>query len=82
MAGIDPVLRVEIWSELNNLASSGVTILITTHVMDEAARCNELAMIRGGKVIAAGTPEELMKQSDTTSIEEAFIYFGGGRDAN
>ena len=76
--GIDPVLRAEIWRELRGLAEGGVTILITTHVMDEAAKCTRLAMMREGHIIAEGTPESLVEQSGTKSIEEAFIYYGGG----
>jgi ABC-2 type transport system ATP-binding protein len=76
--GIDPVLRAEIWRELRSLAEGGVTILITTHVMDEAAKCTRLAMMREGHIIAEGTPESLVEQSGTKSIEEAFIYYGGG----
>jgi len=76
--GIDPVLRAEIWRELRGLAEGGVTILITTHVMDEAAKCTRLAMMREGHIIAEGTPESLVEQSGTKSIGEAFIYYGGG----
>lgn len=50
--GIDPVLRQSIWQELYRLKESGVTIIVTTHVMDEAEKCDRLAMLRDGKVIA------------------------------
>lgn len=74
--GIDPVLRKSIWKELKLLSQSGVTILITTHIMDEAIRCDYLAMMRSGHIIATGTPMEIQKQAGTTNIEDAFIYFG------
>lgn len=74
--GIDPVLRKSIWEALYGMAVSGVTILVTTHVMDEAEKCDELAMMRGGKVIAKGSPKELQERIGAKSIEEAFIYYG------
>ena len=77
--GIDPVLRDSIWHELRNLAASGVTILITTHVMDEAAKCDKLAMMRSGHIIAKGTPEEVVSASGAESLEQAFIYYGKER---
>lgn len=76
--GIDPMLRVDIWNELRKLAEGGTTILITTHVMDEAAKCGRLAMMRDGHMIAQGTPAELMERAEKDTIEEAFIYYGGG----
>jgi ABC-2 type transport system ATP-binding protein len=77
--GIDPVLRKSIWEELYHLAEQKVTILVTTHVMDEAEKCNELAMMRDGDVLATGTPEEIKHLANADSIEEAFIYFGNTR---
>lgn len=76
--GIDPLLRQDIWKELYTLAQSGVTILVTTHVMDEALKCHKLAMMRRGVLIAQGTPEELQENIGASSIEEAFIRYGGG----
>ena len=73
--GIDPLLRQDIWQELRNLANMGVTILITTHVMDEAEKCDSLAMMREGKILATGTAGELISLAKTDTIEEAFIYF-------
>lgn len=80
--GIDPVLRAEIWTELHALAETDTTILITTHVMDEASKCDRLAMMRDGKITAIGTPQELIEKSGRKSIEEAFIYYGGGNHEN
>lgn len=80
--GIDPVLRKSIWDELYRLADSGVSILVTTHVMDEAVKCHKLAMMRQGKVLAVGTPEQIKQEANAESLEEAFIYFGKLGDHN
>jgi ABC-2 type transport system ATP-binding protein len=76
--GIDPVLRKSIWRELSNLSARGTTILVTTHVMDEAELCHRLAMIRDGRVIAIGSPKELKTQAGVSTIEDVFIHYGGG----
>lgn len=75
--GIDPLLRKNIWKELNKLATQGVTILVTTHVMDEADKCHNLAMMRDGRLIAKGTAQELQNRIGVQNLEEAFIYYGG-----
>ena len=75
--GIDPLLRKSIWQELNKLADEGVTIVVTTHVMDEADKCHNLAMMRDGRLIAKGTSSELQSNIGVSSLEEAFIYYGG-----
>lgn len=78
--GIDPVLRHEIWEELKELSAKGVTILITTHVMDEAEKCDRLAMMREGRLLATGTAAEIIKETNAESFEDAFIRLG--REAN
>ncbi|WP_404446296.1 heme ABC exporter ATP-binding protein CcmA [Sutcliffiella horikoshii] len=75
--GIDPLLRKSIWQELKALSKEGTTVLVTTHVMDEAQRCNRLAMIRDGSLLAVGSTEELQRETGTTSMEDAFLTFGG-----
>ena len=75
--GIDPVLRKSIWDELYKLNKNGTTIIVTTHVMDEADKCNNLGMIRDGKLIALGSPNEIKRASNSNTIEEAFLYYGG-----
>jgi ABC-2 type transport system ATP-binding protein len=75
--GIDPVLRKSIWNELYKLNNNGTTIIVTTHVMDEAEKCNNLGMIRDGKLIAVGSPNEIKHASNSSTIEEAFLYYGG-----
>lgn len=74
--GIDPVLRREFWNEFERIRKQGTTILITTHVMDEAEHCDRLALIRDGGIIALGAPEELKNKSGENTIEGAFLHFG------
>jgi ABC-2 type transport system ATP-binding protein len=74
--GIDPVLRQSIWKELSALSKQGITIIVTTHVMDEAEKCDRLGLIRDGKLIAADTPAAIMKEAGCSTIEEAFITLG------
>lgn len=80
--GIDPVLRKSIWDKFSILSKNGTTILITTHVMDEADKCDYLAMLRNGHIIAVGSPESLKKETATNNIEEAFLYYGGVKNEN
>ncbi|WP_027725952.1 ABC transporter ATP-binding protein [Tuberibacillus calidus] len=80
--GIDPFLRQKLWETFENFRKSGVTIIVTSHVMDEAERCARLGLIRDGRLIALGTPEELKTATETNSMEEAFLKFGGENDAN
>jgi len=75
--GIDPLLRQAIWTELKALNAKGTTIILTTHVMDEADKCDRLGMIREGRLIAVDTPAALIEKSGSSSIEEAFIHYGG-----
>jgi ABC-2 type transport system ATP-binding protein len=77
--GIDPVLRKQFWEEFRRLKAEGVTIIITTHVMDEAEHCDRLALIRSGNIIALDTPEKLKEASGSDTIEGAFLYFGEER---
>lgn len=74
--GIDPELRTEIWTELRAQANKGKTILITTHVMDEAERCDTVLMLREGHFIAQGSPTEIKATYQTDSVENAFIIAG------
>ncbi|GAA0137490.1 ABC transporter ATP-binding protein [Paenibacillus sp. YSY-4.3] len=75
--GIDPLLRQAIWAELKALNAKGTTIILTTHVMDEADKCDRLGMIREGRLIAVDTPAALIQKSGKSSTEEAFIHYGG-----
>lgn len=75
--GIDPELRVTIWDELLRLKSEeGKTILVTTHVMDEAERCDQIVMIRDGSILTSGTPTDLKKQYKAVTFDEVFIKAG------
>ncbi|KZE69303.1 ABC transporter ATP-binding protein [Fictibacillus phosphorivorans] len=80
--GIDPVLRQSIWNELYKLSENGTTILVTTHVMDEAEKCSQLGMLRDGRLIASGSPRQLKESTSSETIEEAFLYYGGVRHEN
>jgi ABC-2 type transport system ATP-binding protein len=75
--GVDPALRVQFWSHFRRLAEAGTTILVASHVMDEADRCDELLFIRSGQVIAQGTPAELRAKAGTDNLEAAFLRFAG-----
>lgn len=74
--GIDPELRQQIWRELERLKQAGKAIIITTHVMEDAAQCDDLAMIRSGQFIASGTPTELLAQYDSDNLEDVFVKAG------
>lgn len=77
--GIDPLLKQSIWQELDRLKNEEQkTIIITTHVMDEAERCDHLAMLREGHIIASGTPTELKSQYEAKNFDEVFLKVGGG----
>lgn len=71
--GLDPVLRQELWTLFNRLAEGGTTILVSSHVMDEAARCERLIVLREGKILADDTPGALRDHTRTTDLEEAFL---------
>lgn len=75
--GIDPELRQSIWAELYRLKKAGKTILVTTHVMDEAEKCDRLGMIRDGRLITSGSPAELKEHYGINSLEEVFLKAGG-----
>ena len=75
--GIDPVLRKSIWQAFYDLKAEGTTIIVTTHVMDEADKCDRLGLLRDGRMIAVGTPGELKEHTNSMTIEEAFLVYGG-----
>jgi drug efflux transport system ATP-binding protein len=72
-AGVDPAARRHFWEVIRALASGGTTILVTTHYMDEAERCERLAMLWRGHLVAVGAPEEIIAQLNAPSLEDAFI---------
>ena len=75
--GVDPALRVQFWDHFHRLAADGATLLVSSHVMDEADRCDELLFMRNGHVLAQGTPAELRKRAGTDNLETAFLSFAG-----
>ena len=71
--GLDPVLRVELWQTFAELAKRGATLLISSHVMDEAAFCDRLLLLREGAVIAAETPRRLLAETGASDLAGAFL---------
>lgn len=72
--GLDPVLREDLWALFRRLASErGVTLLVSSHVMDEAARCDDLVLMREGKILAHDRPDAICARTGTTSLDAAFL---------
>lgn len=71
--GLDPVLRGELWDLFHQLTAEGVTLLVSSHVMDEAARCDELLLLRDGAILAQAAPDELIRRTGARDTEEAFV---------
>jgi ABC-2 type transport system ATP-binding protein len=71
--GLDPVLRVELWRTFHELADAGAAVLVSSHVMDEASRCQRLLLMREGRLIADDTPDGLLRSTGTEDIESAFL---------
>ena len=76
-AGVDPQLRVQFWQHFRALAESGTTIVVSSHVMDEADRCDDLLFMRSGSVIARGSSAELRERAGSRDLEQAFLHFAG-----
>jgi len=76
--GLDPVLRVQLWELFNKLAAQGKTLLVSSHVMDEADSCYQLILLRDGRVLAQGTPAELRARTGKNRMDEVFISLIGG----
>jgi ABC-2 type transport system ATP-binding protein len=75
--GVDPQLRAAFWAYFRRLAREGVTLILSSHVMDEAARCDRLGFMRAGKLLAEGTAAELQDRAGAATLEEAFLHFAG-----
>jgi ABC-2 type transport system ATP-binding protein len=75
--GVDPQLRVQFWEHFREMAAAGTTILVSSHVMDEAERCQRLGLIRFGKLLGEGTPNEVRAAAGTNNLEEAFLKLSG-----
>ena len=77
--GLDPVLRRDLWALFHRLADSGKAVLVSSHVMDEAERCDRLVLMREGRILAHGTPDEI--RGDARDIEDAFLRIVEGEAA-
>ena len=71
--GLDPVLRRDLWELFHRLADDGATLLVSSHVMDEASRCDRLLLLRDGDLLADDTPDNLLAAAGTADIEQAFL---------
>jgi len=85
-SGVDPLARREFWSRTNALAEAGVTVLVTTHFMEEADYCDRLVIMAEGRILAEGTPHEIRMLARTPehpepSMEDAFIALIRGKEA-
>lgn len=77
--GQDPVLREELWAALRRRVDSGATIVLSSHVMAEATRCDELVLLRDGAVLASGSPAQVTARAGTTDMDAAFLALIGRR---
>jgi ABC-2 type transport system ATP-binding protein len=77
--GLDPILRRELWDFFHELADTGSTLLVSSHVMDEADRCEKLILIRDGDVLAVETPDGLREETGETDLDSAFLRLIEGR---
>jgi ABC-2 type transport system ATP-binding protein len=71
--GLDPVLRRDLWATFHRLAEEGATLLVSSHVMDEAGRCDDLLLMRAGRIVASGSPDELRRRTGEQDLEAAFL---------
>jgi ABC-2 type transport system ATP-binding protein len=79
--GVDPQLRRRLWDQFRDMAADGRTILVSSHVMDEAERCDRLGLIRSGRLLSEGSVEELKRQAEVDRLEDAFLKLSSGEDA-
>jgi ABC-2 type transport system ATP-binding protein len=77
--GVDPDLRASFWRYFEGLRDSGITMLITTHYMDEARHCDRIGFVREGRLVAEGSPQELLELTQTDSLEDAFLAYSEPR---
>jgi ABC-2 type transport system ATP-binding protein len=71
--GLDPVLRRDLWALFHRLADAGTTLLVSSHVMDEATRCDRLLLLRAGRILADDTPDGLLRRTGAADAEQAFL---------
>ena len=75
--GIDPQLRVQFWESFRRMAANGTTIIVSSHVMDEADRCQRLGLIQYGRLLAEGSPADIRAQGGSQNLEQAFLALAG-----
>ncbi|CCG01619.1 ABC transporter ATP-binding protein [Blastococcus saxobsidens] len=78
--GLDPVLRAELWARFHALATAGTTLIVSSHVMDEAGRCDRLLLLRDGELLADSTPEQLRADGRSDDLEQAFLTLVRARE--
>jgi len=72
-AGVDPKLRRTLWNDFNRLASEDVTLIVTTHMVEEVLRCHVVGFLSAGRLLTEGTPEEILSETQTSNLDDAFI---------
>ena len=80
--GVDPALRATFWQYFRRVVNQGVTIVVSSHVMDEAQRCDRLGLIGNGRLIAEGSHDRLMERAGAATLEEAFLHFTSESEKN
>lgn len=78
--GLDPLLRQDLWKLFKNLTDSGRTLLVSSHVMDEAERCQHLLLLRGGKLLWQESKNGLLQSQHASSVEQAFLKLAGNKE--
>jgi ABC-2 type transport system ATP-binding protein len=78
--GIDPLLRRDLWQRFKSLADKGTTLLVSSHVMDEASHCDHLLLVRDGKLLAYGSQAELAAKTGTKNVEDIFLKLVGEKN--
>jgi ABC-2 type transport system ATP-binding protein len=79
--GIDPQLRVQFWEYFRQMAAAGTTLIVSSHVMDEADRCQRLGLIQYGRLLAEGSPADIRAQGGSQNLEEAFLALAGRKES-
>ncbi len=78
--GLDPVLRADLWGRFRALAAAGAALLVSSHVMDEAERCDRLLLMRDGRILASDTPAGLLERTGAGDVEDAFLRLVGSSE--
>jgi ABC-2 type transport system ATP-binding protein len=79
--GVDPQLRVQFWEYFRRMAANGTTLIVSSHVMDEADRCQRLGLVQYGRLLAEGTPNDIRSQGGSQNLEEAFLALAGRKES-